>query len=59
MAEAKAQKALAEGKVAPEFSYPTRMEIKHLDLRTLKARILVLDFWASWGVDLAVRKFPI
>lgn len=39
MAEAKAQKErLAEGKVAPEFSYPTPDGNKNLDLRTLKAR---------------------
>ena len=39
MAEAKAQKErLAEGKVAPEFSFRLRMEIKTWDLRTLKAR---------------------
>ena len=39
MAEAKAQKErLAEGKVAPEFSYPTPDGNKTWDLRTLKAR---------------------
>ena len=49
MAEAKAQKErLAEGKVAPEFSYPTPDGKKTLGPQDFKGKILVLDFWASW-----------
>ena len=49
MAEAKAQKErLAEGKVAPEFSYPTPDGNKNLGPQDFKGKILVLDFWASW-----------
>ena len=49
MAEAKAQKErLAEGKVAPEFSYPTQDGNKNLGPQDFKGKILVLDFWASW-----------
>lgn len=48
-AEAKAQKErLAEGKVAPEFSYPTPGGKKKLGPQDFKGKILVLDFWASW-----------
>ena len=51
MAEAKAQKErLAEGKVAPEFSYPTPDGNKNLGPQDFKGKILVLDFWASWCV---------
>ena len=49
MAEAKAQKErLAEGKVAPEFSFPTPDGKKMLGPQDFKGKILVLDFWASW-----------
>ena len=49
MAEAKAQKErLAEGKVAPEFSFPTPDGKKNLGPQDFKGKILVLDFWASW-----------
>lgn len=49
MAEAKAQKErLAEGKVAPEFSFPTPDGKKKLGPQDFKEKILVLDFWASW-----------
>ena len=49
MAEAKAQKErLAEGKVAPEFSFPTPDGKKKLGPQDFKGKILVLDFWASW-----------
>ena len=49
MAEAKAQKErLAEGKVAPEFSFPTPDGKKKLGPQGFKGKILVLDFWASW-----------
>ena len=49
MAEAKAQKErLAEGKVAPEFSFPTPDGNKKLGPQDFKGKILVLDFWASW-----------
>ena len=52
MAEAKAQKErLAEGKVAPEFSYPTPDGNKNLGPQDFKGKILVLDFWASWCPD--------
>lgn len=48
-AEAKAQRErLAEGKVAPEFSYPTPDGKKNLGPQDFKGKILVLDFWASW-----------
>lgn len=48
-AEAKAQKErLAEGKVAPEFSYPTPDGKQNLGPQDFKGKILVLDFWASW-----------
>lgn len=48
-AEAKAQRVrLAEGKVAPEFSYPTPDGKKNLGPQDFKGKILVLDFWASW-----------
>lgn len=48
-AEALAQKErLAEGKVAPEFSYPTPDGKKVLGPQDFKGKILVLDFWASW-----------
>lgn len=47
--EAKAQRErLAEGKVAPEFSYPTPDGKKNLGPQDFKGKILVLDFWASW-----------
>lgn len=59
MAEAKAQKErLAEGKVAPEFSYPTPDGNKNLGPQDFKGKILVL-ISGLLGVDLAVRKFPI
>ena len=49
MAEAKAQKErLSEGKVAPEFSFPTPDGKKKLGPQDFKGKILVLDFWASW-----------
>ena len=49
MAEAKAQKErLTEGKVAPEFSFPTPDGKKKLGPQDFKGKILVLDFWASW-----------
>ena len=49
MAEAKAQKErLAEGKIAPEFSFPTPDGKKMLGTQDFKGKILVLDFWASW-----------
>lgn len=49
MAEAKAQKArLAEGKVAPAFSFPTPDGTRQLGPQDFKGKILVLDFWASW-----------
>lgn len=49
LAEAKAQKArLAEGKVAPEFSFPTPDGKKNLGPQDFKGKVLVLDFWASW-----------
>ena len=48
-AEAQAQKArLAEGKVAPDFSFPTPDGEKTLGPQDFKGKILVLDFWASW-----------
>lgn len=48
-AEAKAQKErLAEGKVAPEFSFPTPDGKKNYGPQDFKGKILVLDFWASW-----------
>ena len=49
MAEAKAQRErLAEGKPAPEFSFPTPEGDKQLGPQDFKGKILVLDFWASW-----------
>ena len=49
MAEAKAQKErLAEGKVAPEFSFPTPDGKKKLGPQDFKWKILVFDFWACW-----------
>lgn len=49
MAEAKAQKErLAEGKVAPAFSFPTPDGKRTLGPQDFKGNILVLDFWASW-----------
>lgn len=49
LAEAKAQQErLAEGKIAPEFSFPTPDGKKHLGPQDFKGKILVLDFWASW-----------
>ncbi len=48
-AEAQAQKErLAEGQVAPEFSFPTPDGKKKLGPQDFKGKILVLDFWASW-----------
>ncbi len=48
-AEAQAQRErLAEGNVAPEFSYPTSDGKKNLGPQNFKGKILVLDFWASW-----------
>lgn len=48
-AEAQAQKErLAEGKLAPEFSFPTPDGKKSLGPQDFKGKILVLDFWASW-----------
>lgn len=49
MAKAKAQAArLAEGQVAPEFSFPTPDGKKSYGPQDFKGKILVLDFWASW-----------
>ena len=49
MAEAKAQRErLAEGKVAPAFSFPTTDGKRQLGPQDFKGKILVLDFWASW-----------
>lgn len=49
LAEAKAQQQrLAEGQVAPEFSFPTPDGKKNLGPQDFKGKILVLDFWASW-----------
>lgn len=49
IAEAKAQQErLAEGKVAPEFSYPDPSGKKSYGPQDFKGKILVLDFWASW-----------
>ena len=42
------QQRLAEGQVAPEFSYPTPDGKKKLGPQDFKGEILVLDFWASW-----------
>ena len=48
-AEAKAlRERMAEGNVAPEFSYPTPDGKKNLGPQDFKGKILVLDFWASW-----------
>ena len=47
--EAKAQKErLAEGKVAPAFSFPTPDGKSTFGPQDFKGKILVLDFWASW-----------
>lgn len=47
--EAKAQKErLAEGKPAPEFSFPTPDGKKKFGPQNFKGKYLVLDFWASW-----------
>lgn len=49
VAEAKANKErLADGKVAPEFSFPTPDGKSTLGPQDLKGKIVVLDFWASW-----------
>lgn len=49
LAEAKAQQErLAEGQVAPEFSFPTPDGKKNLGPQDFKGKVLVLDFWASW-----------
>ncbi len=49
MAEAKAQRErLAEGKVAPAFSFTTADGKRKLGPQDFKGKILVLDFWASW-----------
>lgn len=49
MAEAKAQsERLAEGQMAPEFSFPTPDGKKNFGPQDFKGKILVLDFWASW-----------
>lgn len=48
-AEAKALKEkLAEGQIAPEFSFPDPEGKKKLGPQDFKGKILVLDFWASW-----------
>lgn len=48
-AEKKAQQErLAEGKPAPEFSFPTPDGKKALGPQDFKGKFLVLDFWASW-----------
>lgn len=49
MAEAKAQRErLAEGKVAPAFSFPDPEGKKTFGPQDFKGKVLVLDFWASW-----------
>lgn len=49
MAAAKAQEErLAEGQMAPEFSFPTPDGKKSFGPQDFKGKILVLDFWASW-----------
>ena len=49
MAEAKAQRErLAEGKVAPAFSFPTADGKRKLGPQDFKGKILVLDLWSSW-----------
>ncbi len=48
-AAVKAQKErLTEGRVAPEFSYPTPDGKKNLGPQDFRGKVLVLDFWASW-----------
>lgn len=42
-----AQGAVAIGKPAPELSFPTP-EGKMLSLSSLKGKVVLLDFWASW-----------
>ena len=42
------QARLAEGQIAPSFSYPTPDGKKQLGPQDFKGKILVLDFWASW-----------
>lgn len=47
--EAKALKEkLSEGKLAPEFSYPTPAGDAEFGPQDFRGSILVLDFWASW-----------
>lgn len=49
LAAAKAQQErLAEGKVAPEFSFPDPTGKKTYGPQDFKGKVLVLDFWASW-----------
>ncbi|CAG5077974.1 TlpA disulfide reductase family protein [Parvicella tangerina] len=45
--QASSQGALAIGKPAPELSFPTP-EGKMLSLSSLKGKVVLLDFWASW-----------
>ncbi|MBG30286.1 MAG: hypothetical protein CMI31_09845 [Opitutae bacterium] len=37
-----------QGKQAPELALREWMNSKPLDLKTLKGKIVVLDFWATW-----------
>lgn len=49
IAESKVLKEqMAEGNLAPKFSYPTPNGKKTLGPQDFKGKILVLDFWASW-----------
>ncbi|MDQ2178422.1 TlpA disulfide reductase family protein [Marinifilum sp. D714] len=49
MAEAKAaRERMMEGKVAPDFSFPTKNGDKNYGPKDFRGKYVLIDFWASW-----------
>ncbi|WP_207784567.1 TlpA disulfide reductase family protein [Marinifilum breve] len=49
MAEAKAaREKMMEGKVAPDFSFPTKKGDKNYGPKDFRGKYVLIDFWASW-----------
>lgn len=49
MAEAKAaRERMMEGKIAPDFSFPTKNGEKNYGPKDFRGKYVLIDFWASW-----------